>query len=234
MKSFVTLILFFILSSPMIAQQVKMVSFETFGEKIIISYQLPNIDERFTVDVKVYCSVNDGEKFLLEYVKGDVGSEVIGGKETYKIYWSWKKQIERFRNVQFDITADLVKMTDSPASLNHRKWYIGYNGSFGFEKQSLGWRIGYFKKIGGYAALSIEPDDPGVGTATLGVTLRLLDNRNTNLYGYFGTGIGDFFDELTVESGLIASFHGLSIAVGSNIEFGVFESNLVVGFGFMF
>jgi hypothetical protein len=234
MKINISLSIFLLFGLIVQAQNVENIRVQPQSDKMIIYYEMPDLNERYVVDVSIWCSIEGKENFLLEFVEGDVGANIRGGKSLYKVIWDKNRQVENLKNAQFFVLTKLVGM-DSESELKSRgKIYIGYNGSFGFEKQSLGFRAGFFNKVGGYGALSIDPQDPGVGTITGGVTLRLLAREKASIHSYFGTGIGDFFDELTFESGIVAAYYGITIALGHNLEFGVLESNFVAGFGFMF
>ena len=211
------------------SQNVTNVSWEIKDDWVNIYYSMPDFTDRFLVNVSVWCSIDGGNRFLIKKAGGDIGRNVRGGKQRYKVAWQRKKPL---KNPRFYVEAVLVKI-DSERPIDG-KVYVGYNGSFGFEDQSAGFRIGHFKKLGGYGAFSIDPNDNSVGTVTGGLTVGLFQKNWGGLYAYGGVGIGDFFDEFTMESGMIFSVYGVSIALGSNIEFGVFESNLVAGFGFMF
>ncbi|MCR9287312.1 MAG: hypothetical protein NXI23_08025 [Bacteroidetes bacterium] len=234
MKINISLSIFLLFGLIVQAQNVENIRVQPQSDKMIIYYEMPDITERYVVDVSIWCSIEGGENFQLEFVQGDVGANIRGGKSVYKVIWNKNRQVENLKNAQFFVHTKLVGMDRESELKGKGKIYIGYNGSFGFEKQSLGFRAGYFNKVGGYGALSIDPQDPGVGTITGGVTLRMFQNENTSFHGYTGAGIGDFFDEVTFEIGLVSSFYGVTIAIGGNIEFGVFESNFVAGVGYMF
>lgn len=234
MKSKIALLLCLFFSVVAYSQTVRDVRIEIKNEKVFIFYKMPKLSERVVVNVSIWCSNDGSEPFLVKELTGDAGWDVRGGKYQYKAVWDVWRQIKKLKNAEFSVKAELVRMEAPEEIVSRGGWYFGYNGSYGFEKQSLGMRAGYFGKVGGYGALSVDPQDPGVGTITGGVTLKIIQEPKVSLHGYSGIGLGDFFDEFTFETGLVGSLYGFTIAIGSNIEFGVFESNLVIGAGWTF
>ncbi len=227
------------------AQTVKNLRHEIKADKVMIYYQLPDFNERFVFNVSVLCSIDGGERFELENVQGDMGNNIRANLETYKVIWDYKKEVNQLINPEFWVSLELVRL-DPPEGISRlepkekirtpeqRSWYIGYNGSFGYENQSLGWRIANMGKVGGFLAFSVDPQDTGVGTITGGPMIRLTPKQTYQIHYYFGTGIGDYFDEITFESGIIQNFGNLSLALGMNFETGVDETNFVFGFGVKF
>lgn len=227
------------------AQTAQNITHEVKSDRVIIRYQLPDFNDRFVFDVSIWCSLDDGQQFLLKNVEGQVGPNIRAERTTYEAVWKFKKQVKEVINPQFIIVLDLVKMdpTNRPSTIKEeirenfgdvRNWYVGYNGSFGFENQSLGWRIANFGKLGGYLAFSVDPSNTTVGSFTGGVTARLTQTNPYQIHYYFGTGVGDFFDEITFETGIIQTFGFFSLALGMNFETGVDETNFVFGCGIKF
>lgn len=79
------------------------------ADRLNITYELQGstIYDLFDIDIE-YTNNNDGNRIELNAVSGDVGNNIIGGKDSYSVVWDVFQDVESISNPEFFITGYLV------------------------------------------------------------------------------------------------------------------------------
>jgi uncharacterized protein (TIGR02145 family) len=111
MKIFSILFTFIGFSNLLLAQRVENVRFEQQGRQIVITYDLPGIDDE-QYEVSVYCSTDGGTTWgqALQKVTGQVGVDQTAGTNK-KIIWDVLAEREKLEgNIVFEISIKTMEL----------------------------------------------------------------------------------------------------------------------------
>lgn len=122
------------------------------GSNIQILYEIENSNSNQIFDVTISCLVNNDKKIVLKAIKGDVGENILGGKEQYVAVWDVLKEVDELTNAEFFVDIVLVsKVAEIIPVLpdNQHKWWVSTNSGFWMP---FGVTAGYMDKWGAYLA----------------------------------------------------------------------------------
>lgn len=136
-----SLVLIFLLSfASLKAQKVTNVRAEQNGNKLEIYYQIEKSKSNEIYSVSAYYENEKGVRTKLRSVNGDVGKNVVGGKNQYLIIWDVLKDVDELGTAEF-----IVKIEKKSESIQSAKqganWMVAFNSGTGFTP--YGFRIGY-------------------------------------------------------------------------------------------
>jgi hypothetical protein len=157
MKSTFTLFLSIFLSYFAYSQEVANILANQDGDKIQIKYTIKPSDDTQIFRVKVYCSIEEGKKFELKSVAGDVGDNIQGGKSQYLVVWDVLKDVDELKSAEFfvEIKRKDKGSTFEPVSeIKTNKWYIATNTA-PISWTFIGARFGFNNNWGGYVAFRL-------------------------------------------------------------------------------
>lgn len=154
-KILLLLLVFTFFYSQTNAQNVDSVRVEQAGEFIRIFYRITGSNPNQTFRVSLLASINGGLRSELRSVSGDLGENIVGGKNEYWIIWDVLKDVDELNSVEFFVKAELTRDLSAPVKQDRSeltmKWQkkrftimpavalpgprigatIGFNGSFG-------------------------------------------------------------------------------------------------------
>jgi hypothetical protein len=137
------------------AQHVDSIRVEQAGDFIKIFYRITGSNQNQTFRVSLLASINEGLRSELKSVSGDLGENIVGGKNEYWIIWDVLKDVDELNSVEFFVKAELSRDLSAPVKQDRSeltmKWQkkrftimpavalpgpriggtIGFNGSFG-------------------------------------------------------------------------------------------------------
>lgn len=162
------------------AQHVEDILVDILGEEIRITYRIVGSTEPQFFHVTLTCSLDGGPRFEPVSVRGDVGSNIQGGKPVYSVLWDVFKDVEQVGNAEFFIKIDLetdLDVVTSPepiqpeyqdVEVDHqasepgeksndfqifdRRAFIAYSGSLGNMGSPYGISVGLIKNWGFYGS----------------------------------------------------------------------------------
>ena len=156
MKKIILLVLVFTLFFHQTnAQNVDSIRVEQAGDFVKVFYKITGSNSNQTFRVSMLASINNGLRSELKNVSGDIGENIVGGKNEYWIIWDVLKDVDELNSVEFFVKAELIRDLSAPAKQDRSeltmKWQkkrfaimpvvalpgpriggaIGINGSFG-------------------------------------------------------------------------------------------------------
>ena len=234
MRNLLTLFLLF----PFVTfgQTVKNIRTSQYDSKIKIQFNIENTTDAELLSIGLKCIVNDKFKIDVDSAEGDIGHNIIGGKDEYMVIWDVLAQVDELTSAEFIIRVEkqsFYKSTD--ADFSH-PWFVSYNS--GFLYTPVGARIGYLNNWGGFAAVRYSNKgtfDHGNGikstelySLSLGVSKFIFASNDLAIHAYAAGGIakwGNYNEVITdpndvfnskVESG--DDMEGTEIEVGALIQ----------------
>lgn len=216
-------VLFFLSASY--SQSVENLMVEPAGDKINIHYRIAGSTDKQFFTIRLTCSIDGGARFEPKTVRGAVGPGIMGGKDNYTITWDVFKDVEEVGSAEFFVRAELegrsveterrVSETGSvqpisvtplngkpvPASnvsraVTPRKTFVSYELSYWLP---YGVRAGTLGNWGFYGCIKVNGS--GYGSITGGATKLIVNQPKYRLHGYTGVGVGNVYDNFTVEFG---------------------------------
>jgi hypothetical protein len=154
-KILLLLLVFTFFYSQTNAQHVDSIRVEQAGDFIKIFYRITGSNSNQTFRVSLLASINGGLRSELKSVSGDLGENIVGGKNEYWIIWDVLKDVDELNSVEFFVKAELSRDLSAPVKQDRSeltmKWQkkrftimpavalpgpriggaIGFNGSFG-------------------------------------------------------------------------------------------------------
>lgn len=156
MKAFLIAFLIGIFSLISQAQTVQDIRVEQEGSdkgvNLVVYYKIANSNNKQLFDVTISCLVNNAEKKKLQFVTGDVGSNIPGGKQEYKVVWDVLKEVDELTSAEFFVDIVLKKAPDNKPVANKQvlhPWWVSTNSTI---MQPFGVRLGYVGNWGAYVA----------------------------------------------------------------------------------
>lgn len=152
MKNIFT-VFFLSISLIAVSQEVKDIVTKQNDDKIDVFFKISDADAKQVFSITLFGAFDGKERVVLKSVTGDVGDNIPGGKESYKISWDVLKDVDELNSAEFFVKIEMKKDDSKPPAVKDiidRKWVVGYNGS-GF--MGFGARASFLNKWGGYAAL---------------------------------------------------------------------------------
>ncbi len=217
------------------AQTIENIQVEPVGELIQITYRIGGSLEGHQYDVELECSIDGGTRFHPVSVRGDVGSNIRGGKSYYMIEWEVFKDFEQIGDAEFFIkvnqVADDLPKTQLETDLS-KVFFAGYSGSI---RTQLGLSGGYISNWGLYLAFrtGFTGHSEMRFSVLAGATKRILEKADFRLYGYGGIGMGDYLDEFAFEAGLMNVIRNrLYLSLGVCVP--EYYADLTLGIGIVF
>ncbi len=136
------------------AQTVENIHTKQVDEKINIYYQIKNSwDDQF-FKITISCLINNSKKIVLKSITGDVGNNIIGGKDEYRAVWDVLQDVDELTNAEFFVKIELI---DDGTIVSPGKTTSGFK-LFKYEKENKGQffvavtfpalKIGYMSKWG--------------------------------------------------------------------------------------
>lgn len=146
------------LMTAMNAQTVDSIRIEQAGDFVKVYYKILASETDQTYRISIMASINGGLRSELRSVSGDIGENIVGGKDEYWIIWDVLKDVEELNSVEFFVKAELTKdlspgtrtrtttTPSEPKGWDKKRFsimpvvslpgprlglMIGYNGSFG-------------------------------------------------------------------------------------------------------
>ena len=129
MKKILSFCFLFCLTSLLSGQTVDSIKVEQIGDMIKIYFKLSNSTESEVFKLTVLCSINGGLKSELKSLSGDVGENVVGGRQEYTVLWDVLKDVDELKSAEFFVRAELIKdytktNTSAGEDFSKRKTYI--------------------------------------------------------------------------------------------------------------
>ncbi|MBN2681673.1 MAG: hypothetical protein JXR58_04140 [Bacteroidales bacterium] len=218
MKKIIAVLLVF-MSVLSFSQEVQDIVTTQNGEKIDVSFKVSNSNSKQVFNVTLFCAIDGKEKIELKSVSGDVGSNIAGGKDSYKITWDVLKDVDELNSAEFFVKIVLAKddsklKVEKPVkevqSEKAHPWYVGYNGStfLGF-----GLRAGYLGKYGGYVSFRS-------GTRWANEDRYYYNNYKYASQENYDAGISDSYESVFLGTGNGQSgYDGTSLVFGGSYRF---------------
>lgn len=152
----VVFILFIVfgLTKVIVGQRVDSIVVEQAGDFIKIRYKILNSNNNQLFRVNILFSVGGGLKTELSSVTGDVGDQVLGGKNEYWVVWDVLKDITELKDAEFFVRAELVKQ--QPEILTGKKaryFYSLFCMEVDQQQRNIGFRFAYMKSFGVSASI---------------------------------------------------------------------------------
>jgi hypothetical protein len=239
MRAIVSAIVIFF-SHSLVAQKIENIIVEQDNNFVNILYDLSGTNSIQPYKVTISGSINNGNRFVLQNVNGDVGDYIYSGKHK-KITWDVFKDVETIDEVQFFIRAEPMNISNPDRRADDSKnkvveYMVGYNASI---TDYLGIKLGTLSKWGGY--ISIKTGGFLDYSFLAGVNKSVLKH---NIFVYSGLGAGnwgwlngdiDFWTNhigLEYEFGILAKFNRLYINIGPTFLYGNSDNNVMdISFG---
>ena len=196
-----------------VCQTVDSIKVEQAGDLIKIHYKILNSTQYQTFRIAVSAKINGGLESKLESLIGDVGENVLGGKEDYLIIWDALKDVEEVNSAEFSVRAELISdntpkrsgkiNTSDPVYWQKERFFLIASGAIGSDYFLGGGRIGYMGSFGfSFSALfgnkpypdgyTKDGDDSYQSTvASIDLTKRIVNNKNNQLHILGGIAISD-------------------------------------------
>jgi hypothetical protein len=212
-KSVFILFLVIFSSYSLNSQSVDSIKVEQSGDLIKIHYKILNSTHYQTFKIAVSAKINGGLESKLESLIGDVGENVLGGKEEYMIIWDALKDVDEVNSAEFSVKAELISdntpkrsgkiNTSDPVYWQKERFFLIASGAIGSDYFLGGGRIGYMGNFGfSFSALfgnkpypdgyTKDGDDSYQSTgASIDLTKRIVNNKNNQLHILGGIAISD-------------------------------------------
>ena len=215
------------------------------SDKVNILYSISDSKSGDLFRVNITASIDGQPKVVLRSVSGDVGENVRGGKNQYKIVWDALKDFDHIGKAQFFITAEKMPAVLAPSKVpstkpgtlstiqrqrpeRSRKWLLAADFMSNSEGgMAVGLRAALYKKWGGY----LNINDYRI---TGGAVYSFNHPASTEFSMYLGSGViyyedyyyssyyNDFiyYDglDLGIETGAILSFKWFTISLGLAVD----------------
>ncbi|MEN8120268.1 MAG: hypothetical protein ABFS35_07975 [Bacteroidota bacterium] len=204
------------------AQTVENIHTEQVGEKINIYYQIKNSGDDQIFHVTISCLINNSKKIILKSITGDVGDNIIGGKEGYKAIWDVLQDVDELTNAEFFVKIELIddgtiiNPVKSTEEFNPAKYKKENKGQFFVAAQTLGIKLGYMGKLG--FAVSAGFDIIDLEFTLLGsVSKSIIKKQNFqwNIYPIIGIHNTYYYDEYDEDY-----YIGLAFGAGTDVAIG--------------
>lgn len=208
------------------AQNVDNIRVEQSGDFVKIFYMITGSNPNQTFRVSLLASINGGLRSELKSVSGDIGENIVGGKNEYWILWDVLKDVNELNSVEFFVKAELTRDFSAPAkddrsgktSTWQKKRFtimpaialpgpriggaIGFNGSFGllgaFTTGKIAEPPAVESVIGG---TDYEGGNEGI-QFSINFTKRIVSNESFQLHLLAGFSIAEMEYSVTEESDL--------------------------------
>lgn len=149
----ILIILFIAGSAISFSQEVKDIVTTQNGDKIDVSFKISDSNSKQIFAVTLFCAIDGKEKVELKSITGDVGKNIPGGKDSYKITWDVLKDVDELNSAEFFVKIEVVNKkekndvtnNEKPVDLLDKPFYGGYNMSFILP---IGLKYGYLRKWG--------------------------------------------------------------------------------------
>lgn len=191
-----------ILSITASAQKADSIRVEQAGDFIKIGYKIIGSKPGEVYRVKILCSINGGLNSEIRNVTGDVGSQVIGGKEEYWAIWDVLKDVEELTSAEFIVRVELINHIPGQQTKRGKKNISTSIIASGFiPGPGYGARLSFTGKAGltilvarGPAVILPNPSNylPSVTLArtSINLTLRVSKEGNSEFHLLFGPTLG--------------------------------------------
>lgn len=103
------------------SQVVDSIRIEQSGDFIKIGYKIVGSKPDEVYRVRILCSINGGLNSEIRSVSGDVGNQVIGGKDGYWAIWDVLKDVEEITSAEFIVRAELVSSLPGQQAVRVKK-----------------------------------------------------------------------------------------------------------------
>ncbi len=238
MKQALLILGIFFISTLMKAQTVENIHTKQVGEKINIYYQIKNSwDDQF-FKVTISCLINNNRKIVLKSITGDVGDNIIGGKDEYRAVWDVLKDVDELTNAEFFVQ---IEQKDDGTLISPGKTKEGFK-LFKYQKENkgqfflayqfmIGGKFGYMGKWG--FAVSAGMDIFQWEPSYLGYISKSIVKKQDvqwNIYAIVGTSLVYEYD---YDDGYDSDYFALAIGLGTDVAIGHlylnFSSHLAEG-----
>ena len=188
------------------AQKVTNVHAEQNGSKIEIYYNIEDSDPTQIFTVSVY--YEDAKKMMIKprSLAGDVGENVVGGKEIYLVIWDVLNDVDDLGDAEFFVRIE--KQSKTVASEQKNTWFLGLNSAVGYTPYGV--RLGYGGKwefflasrfgSDGFQQVGKQVTENGLNSFTLGIGRQILATPAFNLKVYVGGGLANWGNYKTYET----------------------------------
>jgi hypothetical protein len=185
------------------AQKADSIRVEQVGDFIKIGYKIVGSKSGEVYRVRILCSINGGLDSEIRNITGDVGSQVMGGKDEYWAIWDVLKDVEELTSAEFIVRTELVSsvIQDQQEKKGKKNSSTSIIASGFIPGPGYGLRFSVARKVGltmlfarGPAVILPNPSNflPSVtlSRASINLTLRISKGDNSELHLLFGPTIG--------------------------------------------
>ncbi|MEL6628273.1 MAG: hypothetical protein AAFQ92_22295 [Bacteroidota bacterium] len=195
----------------LMSQEVEIVDIQLVADVVVIRYDIFGTARPVDLELHFWDQISE-EWVTCTSLDGDI-QEVDEGIARI-IVWSWEKQ---FRNMNASISEQDFKLELHEHESHTHRLLLGYHTRINAEWEFVGLQIGYAGSWGVYANISLEVYD-GFGSLMAGITKRIIPGYRSNLHLYGGLGLGEVFDELQVETGILLHINRMYFTLGLTSE----------------
>ena len=239
------------------AQSVENIRVEPEGENILVHYRIGGSTDAQTFNVRLYCSVDGGNRFQPSTVIGDVGENIRGGKSNYTITWDVFEDRDEIGEVEFFVSVELIRdlgQGEIQESTQVEYEYSGVDVFLNITGSTLcpyGFSTGIvYNKWGGYITYRFGFDDPGQYYYTdwriyvAGLVRELFKIGKYSMILYAGAGaINEYYEDYTgggysdfttfiADAGIMNKIGRVNLVVGVEYINVVGWTQPVVGIGY--
>lgn len=208
----------------LLAQKVDSIRVEQSGDFVRILYKITGSNENQTFRISLLASINGGLRSELKSISGDIGDNIVGGKNEYWILWDVLRDVDELNSVEFFVKAELTRNLPAPArkirSEMTMKWQkkrftimpavalpgpriggaIGYNESFGLLGSFTRGKIAYPTAIKSDIGGTVYEGGKWGNQFSINLTKRIISIESFQVHLVAGFSVAEMEYSVTEES----------------------------------